>query len=153
MQKLRKVCYYNWQFGLSLSHNNVVTRMHCWPFVRGIRKDSFHKGWVKHTGLILGLHPANESLQSNTVSHWLGANLESALAYSVDDFFVVSLTSCWTPLMTTSSQWDDIYLSVKPDPICFIMISKKITNFMFIDFTDDSHELAGVSVALTAKIQ
>ena len=32
----------------------------------------------KHSGLILGLRPANEktSLQSNTVSHWLGANLE-----------------------------------------------------------------------------
>ena len=31
------------------------------------------------TGLILGLGPANEtSLQSNAVSHWLGANLESA---------------------------------------------------------------------------
>ena len=29
------------------------------------------------TGLILGVHAANEtSLQSNTVSHWLGANLE-----------------------------------------------------------------------------
>ena len=65
---------------------------------------------VTYTGLILGLHPANErrrckvtpsligwaqtwndsdsrlapsqwemALQSNTISHWLGANLESAL--------------------------------------------------------------------------
>ena len=33
-----------------------------------------------HTGLILGLRPANETtLLCNDVSHWLGANLESAL--------------------------------------------------------------------------
>ena len=33
------------------------------------------------TGLILGLRPANERRreQSNAVSHWLGANLESTL--------------------------------------------------------------------------
>ena len=30
-------------------------------------------------GLILGLHPANETLICNDISHWLGANLESAL--------------------------------------------------------------------------
>ena len=30
------------------------------------------------TGLIVGLRPANER-RSNAVSHWLGANLESAL--------------------------------------------------------------------------
>ena len=36
------------------------------------------------SGLILGLCPANEtSLQSNAVSHWLGANLESALLYGI----------------------------------------------------------------------
>ena len=36
--------------------------------------------WV--TGLILGLHPANERRRyfCNDVSHWLGANLESALS-------------------------------------------------------------------------
>ena len=34
------------------------------------------------TGLILGMRPVNEtSLQSNAVSHWLGAILESALDY------------------------------------------------------------------------
>ena len=31
------------------------------------------------TGLILGLHPANERQCWNDVSHWLGTNLESAL--------------------------------------------------------------------------
>ena len=37
---------------------------------------------IPSTGLILGLHPANEmSLQSNAVSQWLGANLESAPQY------------------------------------------------------------------------
>ena len=33
--------------------------------------------WWWISGLILGLHPANE--RCNTVSHWLGANLEPAL--------------------------------------------------------------------------
>ena len=37
--------------------------------------------YVCDTGLILGLHPANERLRyfCNDVSHWLGASLESAL--------------------------------------------------------------------------
>ena len=36
--------------------------------------------WCDMAGLILGLYPANETAsQSNAVSHWLGANLESSL--------------------------------------------------------------------------
>ena len=37
------------------------------------------------TGLILGLDPANERLchKLNAVSHWLGANLESAQCYII----------------------------------------------------------------------
>ena len=37
--------------------------------------------YFESAGLILGLHPANERrpIQRNTVSHWLGANLETAL--------------------------------------------------------------------------
>ena len=41
-----------------------------------------------YAGLILGLHQANEtSLQSKTISHWLGTNLESA-QYMFIIFFV-----------------------------------------------------------------
>ena len=43
----------------------------------------FNHWSLEDSGLILGLHPANErvSLQSNAVYHWLGANLESALRF------------------------------------------------------------------------
>ena len=33
----------------------------------------------QESGLILGFRPANETLQGKAVSHWLGANLGSAL--------------------------------------------------------------------------
>ena len=48
------------------------------------------------SGLILDLRPANEtSLQSNTLSHWLGANLESALTS-----LFLSFLLCTLPLST-----------------------------------------------------
>ena len=41
---------------------------------------TFDINYILLTGLILGLHSANEtSLKSNTISRWLGANLESSL--------------------------------------------------------------------------
>ena len=47
-----------------------------------LEKQMLDKHLNQYPGLILGLRPCSQretSLQSNVVSHWLGANLESAL--------------------------------------------------------------------------
>ena len=67
-----------------------------WPALSG--KDNFKwQGscfsiWC-YTGLILGLHPSQweTALRSNAVSHWLGANLESALIN-----LVIKLCKSWS---------------------------------------------------------
>ena len=82
---------------LHLSCNNplisdyVITRQRLkkkiklhWEILLGKTSGEFDYGnyTALDTGLILGLRPANEGLLlCNNISHWLGANLESALRY------------------------------------------------------------------------
>ena len=71
-----------------------------------------------NSGMILGMGQANErSLQSNTVSHWLGANLESALQF-ISGTSMWFVTSKFNPLNSGSGY------SVDPNEV----MSRMVTN-------------------------
>ena len=69
-------------------HSNIKIHLH---HLVSSRHDTCILGWYENTGLILGLCPANERCRykaTPAVSHWLGANLESALKYIYWDWIL-----------------------------------------------------------------